>query len=140
MRGGARSVGAVAMSAALACLLASSCAGSAIIDCAGPGVNVDLRDVGSHFPRAGTVTGCADSECVTYRPGPDGATEHYLFLPLRTFGVVPKTITVTVTENGRKTFSAASSQQFSAHHGGQCSNGLFFVRVDSSGKFHPSGP
>jgi hypothetical protein len=98
-------------------------------------------------PRSGTVTGCADGKCVTYRPGPDGATEHYLFLPLRTFGVAPKTITVTVTENGRTTFSSAtsmgttaSSEQFSAHHGGQCSDGLFYVRVDSSGKFHPSSP
>jgi len=137
-----RSIGLPALVAVLAFLLLGGCSGNEIIDCAGPGVNVDLRGLGSaQFPRSASVTGCAEGKCVTYRPGADGSTEHFLFVPLPALGVAPKAISVRVSKNGRTVFAAATHEQFSVHRGGpKCSTGLYFVSVDQAGEFHPSGP
>jgi hypothetical protein len=135
---GVSAVRLVGLVAALASAVAGGCASHGIIDCAGPGVNVDMRDLGARFAKSGRVTACADRKCVTFPPGPSGETQLYPFVPLHALGVPPKAISVRITEDGRTVFSAATHEQFSAHRGGKCSNGLFYVRVDASGQFHPS--
>ena len=119
-------------------MLAAACS-PGIIDCAGPGLSVDVTSL-SRFWRAGaTYTVCADRKCSTVRfPTVDRAPDRIFVSGPEEVGR-PGSISVVIASNGRRQFSAHTTNRgrFVPHSGdgGKCLAGVVLVRVDADGHF-----